>query len=106
MSKTAILDEAQCTVCKSDFLKTALDGQGRCSVCAEMNMKPKDRKDVIYDEQTKRDEMMKILKPALDTFVRDIVREMTCNKKVCSECGEEFVPNSPAQKKCDACRNK
>jgi len=104
------LDEKQCTVCSNWFLTSAIDTEGRCTVCSERELIPGATKeqDQIKGPEQRRQE--------LKSLVRELMLELQEEKRVereqkklkkrpCKKCGEEFMPRAPANTICIDCQN-
>ena len=109
--KVMKLDEAQCSVCKNDFLTPSLDAMGRCTVCASQGLTPgtKAKQDYIQSDAERRDELKVLIREVLQE-IKDEESEahqpdipVAFAPKVCKVCGKEFIPRAPAQSRCDEC---
>ncbi len=116
--KLMTLNDAPCSVCKAEFVKTALDEHGRCFVCAKQGLMPglKARQDFVQSEEMEVEKIKAIVievlaeikkQEELDKKVEAEVVEEAEGKfapKECTMCHNMFVPRAPAQKVCDPCR--
>jgi len=108
--KVMKLDDGACSVCKADFFKKDLDEQGRCHVCSKAGLQPggKPKQDYIQQSIPKmdREEVKKLIREVLAEIKEEdnLVKPAAFAPKICAKCGQEFIPNSPAQKICNACK--
>jgi len=67
MNKLIDLNDAPCSVCKAEFLKTDLDEVGRCKVCAERNLQPgfKTEQEFVQKDTLSKDKIKEIIKEVL-----------------------------------------
>ena len=108
--KKVVIDDQSCSVCKADFLKKDLDEQGRCHVCKKAGLLPGLKAEQEYVQKTQP----KMDRAEIKELVREVLRELKEEEnlakpasfapKVCTKCKQEFVPESPAQKTCNNCK--
>jgi len=105
-----LLNEAKCSCCEQNFLKTALDEDGRCSVCAERGLTAgtfKEEFEKIKSPEQQREELKVLIKEILREL-KDEEKEEKLAKaykpKPCKKCKEVFTPRSPAHVICDDCQ--
>ena len=108
-NKVFKFEEAPCSCCEAHFLKSALDEEGRCKICAERGLKPGlvEEQEYIKSPEQQREELKILVKELL----KEIQEEKEAEKKQkafapkpCKKCKKEFVPRSPAHVICDTCQ--
>jgi hypothetical protein len=110
MKQVVKLDDGSCSCCRADFYKKDLDEQGRCRVCSKAGLQPggKPKQEYIQQSTPKldREQIKQIVKEVLIELKEEenLAKPAVFSAKKCAKCGNDFIPDHPAQKYCPNCR--
>jgi len=99
------MENVKCPICSCYFLpKTAK--QTKCATCENIYPDASSLEELKNRDRANTDVPKKFSEDQLKSMVLSILDELGLNLKVCDKCGKPFIPRSPAQKSCPACRDK